>query len=281
MLLGLRMLQLAVRLPFTKVPVSNLTNRAAFLAETPPEFYDQPIESGQLRAFAKRVSHLTAPADRTFEGALRAMRWVREMQGQNWDPPYQDIDDPHKLLDQMIAGHSGACRRCAHVLIGVLLAMGLRARLVAGTSGFDGREVSHCLVEVWIGDIGKWVLLDPAFDTTFHIDGKPASLFEVYQAYRHGQQQRVQFDRLGSILQPAPTHEFYRGVFLHIYVAKSNAIFEGYAVRLIPYKQIGFMHHYDHKMTRYPQYRKLCYLLIGPVLVSAPLLIVAFEFFKN
>jgi hypothetical protein len=258
-----------------------LTNRAAFLAETPPEFYDQPIESGQLRAFAKRVSHLTAPADRTFEGALRAMRWVREMQGQNWDPPYQDIDDPHKLLDQMIAGHSGACRRCAHVLIGVLLAMGLRARLVAGTSGFDGREVSHCLVEVWIGDIGKWVLLDPAFDTTFHIDGKPASLFEVYQAYRHGQQQRVQFDRLGSILQPAPTHEFYRGVFLHIYIAKSNAIFEGYAVRLIPYKQIGFMHHYDHKMTRYPQYRKLCYLLIGPVLVSAPLLIVAFEFFKN
>jgi len=218
MLLGLRMLYLAVRLPFTKVPVSNLSNRTAFVAEMPPDFYDQPLESRQLWAFARRVSHLTAPADRTLEGALRAMRWVREMQGQNWIPPYEDIDDPGKLLDQMIAGYPGACRRCAHVLVGVLLAMGLRARLVAGTPGFDGREISHCLVEVWIGDIGKWVLLDPAFDTTFHLDGSPASLFEVYQAYRQGQQQRVQFDRLGSILKPAPTHEFYRGVFLHIYI---------------------------------------------------------------
>jgi transglutaminase-like putative cysteine protease len=148
------------------------------------------------------------------------MRWVREMQGRNWSPPYSDLDDPDELLDEMAAGKSGACRRCSRVLVGALLAMRLRARLVVGTPGFDQREVSHCLVEVWIGEMGKWVLLDPTFDTAFDLDGKPASLFEVYQAYREGEQQRLQFDRRGSTFLPAPAHEFYRRALRHIYIAK-------------------------------------------------------------
>jgi hypothetical protein len=281
MLLGLRMLQLACRLPFTKVPVLNLNDRAAFTAPRIPGFYDQPIESRRLLAFARRVPHVAVRPDRTFEGALGAMRWVREMQGRNWIPPYSDLDDPDELLDEMAAGKSGACRRCSQVLVGALLAMRLRARLVVGTPGFDQREVSHCLVEVWIGEMGKWVLLDPTFDTAFDLDGKPASLFEVYQAYREGEQQRLQFARRGSTFLPAPAHEFYRRVFRHIYIAKTNAIFEGYAVRLVPYKQIVFMHYCDGKTPPYPQRKKLCYLLAGPALVIAPPLAAALAFFKS
>src|SRR5205807_593877 len=123
------------------------------------------------------------------------------------------------------SGSSGACRRCAWLLVGILVALGITARLVCGAEGFEERLASHCMVEVWVPEMAKWVLLDPTLDTLFLVDHQAAGLYEVFDALRH--HQSVTFDRRGSARLPAPSLAYYQRVLNHIFVARTNALFEG------------------------------------------------------
>src|ERR1700722_5290001 len=156
----------AKRMPFTKVIVRNLSDSSAFVSIDPPGFFQQPSESARRERFEAHVSHLMLPGESSLDTAVRLMKWVRGLQGDDkWRPPYRDLDDPDELLDSFQKGKSGGCRRCAIVLLAALVALGFKARLVGGTEGFDERLQSHCMVEIWVKEVKSWILLDPTLDT--------------------------------------------------------------------------------------------------------------------
>jgi hypothetical protein len=117
----------------------------------------------------------------------------------------------------------------------------------------------HVVVEVWIEELGKWVLLDPTYDTLILVDDGLASALEVQEAVIGGRLDAIAFERNGSMLEPHPKPEIYRRYCRHLFSAMSNAIFDGYAVRILGPKRISFLHY--SREAAYPQLRKQ--LLLG------------------
>ena len=117
----------------------------------------------------------------------------------------------------------------------------------------------HVVVEVLTEKLGKWVVLDPTFDTLVLVDGQLASALELHEAVVGGRISAITFERNGSALAPRPKPEIYGHYCRHLFMAMSNAIFDGYSVRLLGRKRISFLH-FSRKAT-YPQLRKQ--LLLG------------------
>ncbi len=81
---------------------------------------------------------------------------------------------------------------------GALVAGGLDARVVSANADLYDWSVGHTLVEVWIPELGHWVLMDSMADVTYCVDGRPASLLDVYDAVNEGDVGRITFDRSGA-----------------------------------------------------------------------------------
>jgi hypothetical protein len=132
----------------------------------------------------------------------------------------------------------------------------MQARLVCASDGFSSYSLQHNMVEVWIEDLGKWVLVDPTLDTLVYIDGSPASLMDLYLAAKNPGGHSVEFPRGGSRHLPAPTWDSYVSLCKHIFVSRTNAIFDGYRIGLIGSKRISFLHLVDPPYEQYPETRK-------------------------
>jgi transglutaminase-like putative cysteine protease len=101
------------------------------------------------------------------------------------------------LLQQQRASMPGACCRFGYVLAGALLSIGIPARLVSLQASFsDG--LGHIMVEAWVDELNKWVLVDATTDTTFRVNENYASLLEVRQALVTGALNSIRFQRNGS-----------------------------------------------------------------------------------
>ena len=187
-------------------------------------------------------------------------QWVRNQQSddpRDWLGPYpEDTEEPKKLLEEQRNGVHSACRRLAYIFSGALLSFGFDSRVVNVSEDFrrDGR--THTLVEVRIESKGKWVLVDPSFDTLILVDGQLASLMDVYLAARQYGPQRVAFERDGSKHLPEAIWDTYRQYFNHMYIARTNAIFDGYGVRLFGRKRISFLHYFGNGTEPYPEHTK-------------------------
>jgi len=101
------------------------------------------------------------------------------------------------------------------------------------------RRNRHTAVEVWLEELEQWVLLDPTHDTLVLVDGKVASAIQLHEAIVDGDLTRIAFERNGAALEPHPKAEFYACYCRHLFVAMSNAVFDGYAVRSIGRKRIS------------------------------------------
>jgi hypothetical protein len=236
-------------LHFTQTPVMNLSLPVAFWSSEAPGFRYQRLDSPRLKDFRQKLPLVWRPEEDSLDFSARAMKWVRALQSDHqWMPPYSDHDDPHRLLCQFELGTPGACRRFASFLTSTLVSFELNARLVGVTAGFSEGMGSHCMTEVWISELRKWVLLDPTLDTIFIIDNKPAGLFELFESLRSGR--TVRFDRRGSLRMPAPSEAYYQQIMKHIFIATTNAFFDGYGVRPYGKKRLSFIHYCDDNLPR-------------------------------
>jgi hypothetical protein len=191
-------------------------------------------------------------------------RWVRLQQSQDegvWAPEARvNHEDPHQLLKEQRQGVPGACRRFSYILLGALLSAGFRARVVGFLSSLNRRNArQHAAVEVWLDELGQWVLLDPTCDTVILVDGKLASAIDLHEAIAAGNLTRISFERNGGSLAPHPRTESYQRSCRHLFVAMSNAVFDGHAVRLVGRNRIRFLHY--SRESKYPGFRKQ--LLLG------------------
>jgi len=198
--------------------------------------------------------------------AIAIRRWVRQQQAQDehvWLPPFRrNHENPHRLLEEQRKGVPGACRRFSYILLGALLSAGFDARIACFTSSLHRSGVrSHVTVEVWIEELTQWVLLDPTYDTVVLVDGKVASALELQEAVVREQLDRITFERNGATLEPCPRPATYGRPCRHLFVAVSNAIFDGYSVRIVGPKRLRFLH-YSREST-YPTLRKQVLLGAG------------------
>lgn len=76
-------------------------------------------------------------------------------------------------------GNYTNCRGLALILAGILRAYGYRA------SAVECRPLSgdlHVVCEVYLEELGQWVMMDPTNNLVYYRDGKPLSLFGLRQA---------------------------------------------------------------------------------------------------
>ncbi|HEY2119932.1 MAG TPA: transglutaminase domain-containing protein [Candidatus Acidoferrum sp.] len=156
-----------------------------------------------------------------------------------------NTEEPEKYLEQQRRGLRSACRRFSYILCGTLLSAGINARVVSlGSSLNPSTGKTHNVVEVWVEKRHKWMLTDPTIDAFVLVDGKPASLLEAYAAAQPCSHARISFDQHGSHYR-LPQPDEYRVYFQHLFVARTNAIFDGYRYGLLTLRRIEFDHYTD------------------------------------
>jgi hypothetical protein len=251
---------LATRLTFTRSKVNNFVDPEIFTAPTMIGFIQQDPNNPSLLQFRRLIENVVPLKAGCLDRAVALRQWVRAQQPDHercWYPHRSETEDPERLLAEQRRGVPGACRRFSYILTGALLSAGLNARIAVFGKSFDQRtELSHSVVEVWCEELGKWVLLDATYDTLIMLDGLPASAFELYQALRTGNTSGISFDRAGSERKPVPRIQAYAGVCGHFFVAQTNAIFDGYRVRMWGKRRISFAHFAPNGEKRYPERTK-------------------------
>ena len=165
-------------LSFWRCTVVN-TNNSHLIDERGDGPRQNPRTTGLLR-FRTRIAPLLRPDWNTVDTIVALRHWARTQQSsdrQLWRfPPEADSGDvdPGILLEQQHALTPGACRRFGYILAGALVSAGIPARLVSLQALFtDGS--GHIMVEAWVDDLNKWILVDPTADTMFLVDDRYAS----------------------------------------------------------------------------------------------------------
>jgi hypothetical protein len=258
------------RLTFTRAPVQNVSDPEVFTAPAMAGFIHQSRNNPSLLRFRGLLENVLPSRTNSLQRAIVLRKWVRARQPDSercWYPRQRETEDPEELLAQQSRGVPGACRRFSYILTGALVSVGLNARVVVFGKSFDQRsERSHTAVEVWCEELEKWVLLDATYDTLIRIDGIPASAFEVYQALKRGDTSGITFDRDGSEKFPAPQIRAYEAVCGHLFIAQTNATFDGYRVRLVGHRRISFAHFVAAGERPYPEGMKR--MLFGTAIAS-------------
>ena len=77
----------------------------------------------------------------------------------------------------------GLCDAFSVLFVGAALSMDIPARLVhLTTTGGPGAK-GHYVVEVWIRELNKWVMMDVLYNCRYEIDDMPLSALEIHNAY--------------------------------------------------------------------------------------------------
>jgi hypothetical protein len=256
-------------LPIVRTTVYNESDPTVFEAPALPGFIQQTPDATKLLEFRRHITSLIAHASDETAKIVAIQHWVR---GQESDyqfyfargPMEDDTEEPEKYLEQQRQGRRSACRRFSFILCGALLSAGINARVVALTASLNRSTAKfhdHVVVEVWVEERHKWMLTDPTLDAFVLVDGVPASLLEVYAAAQPGSDARISFNQHGSHYRLPPLNQ-YRGYFRHLFVARTNAIFDGYRFGRLTSRQIEFVHYAGPGIEPYPQ-RKKDLLLAG------------------
>ena len=164
---------------------------------------------------------------------LHVARWVRSRWDHNGTNTPSE-SDPITILEEAERGERFRCVEYAVVVAGVLNAVGVPARVVGLMSAdVETRPFAagHVVAEAWLGDLGKWALVDGQFDAVVTLDGVPQSVAEV----------RLALDRRPGDLRVVgvgPDHAERRGRYLdwvapYVYYLRTS--FDGrYGVDRLP-----------------------------------------------
>ena len=263
-------------LSFIRTTVYNESDPTVFEAAVLPGFIQQDPDAPKLLAFRRHIASLVTDTDDDISKMVAIQHWVRGQEndeqfygkpGQTPRPMVDGTEEPEKYLEQQRQGVPSACRRFSYILTGALLSAGINARVVSVAESLDPSSLlPHNLVEVWVPNLHKWIMLDPTIDAFVLVNGTPASLLEVYAAARPGSPMRISFDQHGSHYRIPPLDK-YRRYFRHLFVARTNAIFDGYHYGLFGAKKIGFVHYAGQGIEPYPEQKKN--LLLAGLAVSA------------
>ena len=235
----------------------NISNADLLTRRQLPEFVNQNPNNSSLLAFRGELSEITKHKSPDLMEAIAIRKWCRAQQIGGWSRDDNSSENPKILLTRQRCGVPGSCRRFAYVFAAALLAGGLDSRIVNVGEGIYDSSANHTLVEVWIRELHKWVLMDSMYNTMFLVDEKPASLIELYGVISSHNWERVRFERSGSVTEPHPTLNVnFRQLFHHLFYPMTNALFDGYRVSLFARKRIAVTHFTAPGGESYPEFLK-------------------------
>ncbi len=242
------------RLACTQMAVANISNAELPTLRRPPGFMSQNPHTPALSAFRRELAGVAKPNSHDLEVAIAIRKWCRAQQIGDWSADDNSSENPKLLLDRQRRGVPGTCRRFAYVFAGALLAGGLDSRVVNVSAGIYDSSSNHTLVEVWIRELGKWILMDSMYNTMFLVDGTPASLLELSKAMTDGNLDRVRFERNGSVTEPHPIlNRAFAELFRHVFYSMTNGLFDGYKASLFAPKRIAIAHYTAPGGRPYPE----------------------------
>jgi hypothetical protein len=133
--------------------------------------------------------------------------------------------EPRDALNILAHRKTGSlfCIHKSIVLNEALLSVGLPSRLL-WCYPYEFDSDCHVVVLVYVPELGKWAVLDPAFNTYFHgDDGAPSSVLEVRGAYASGSLpafRSITIDKRWKLVMNGVTCETYDR-FYQLYMAKN------------------------------------------------------------
>ena len=169
-------------------------DRPKLVRSSYPFTYLTPHARAERLVKQYRLDEVVAAGKTEFERLSLLRSWVT-LQWYGWrnaEHPHCPTWDPLDILDT-VAGNwgYGMCTHYAAVFVGCAAALGYTARALI----ID----HHCLAEVWINDLGKWVCMDPGGsihnDVIYEINGEPANALDIHEAAAAGRGKDV-FKRL-------------------------------------------------------------------------------------
>ena len=120
----------------------------------------------------------------SFSKAQNLMQWLTNHTCYNGASKGWNPDDSLAILDYSFdKGFKRAicCREKAIILTDMLIASGLNAYPLCMRSIRD--VDNHFTVRFFYEEQNKWIMLDPSFNVAFKINGNPADVYEVRQAF--------------------------------------------------------------------------------------------------
>jgi hypothetical protein len=118
------------------------------------------------------------------------------------------------------------------------------------------------MVEAWVDDLNKWILVDPTADTMFLVDGRYASLLELRKALLSGSLDRIRFERNGSILKPPPQMKYFTKISRHAFFFPNECFFTDPPRTKASVWRTRMIHYVDEHATPYPEFARGA-LLVG------------------
>lgn len=168
------------------IEVADLINKPEILSSFDFE-YENPFHPELKKIREKyKLDEVVKGCKTEFEKMLRLKSWVAKQW--NWhllNPGDPNISwDALEILkpDENGKACGGFCIHYAIVYMQVLQSFGFQARIVnANYSVWGGHEMT----EVWSNEFGKWILMDPNFDTYFadKATGTPLNALELHNIF--------------------------------------------------------------------------------------------------
>jgi hypothetical protein len=238
----------------------------------------QGLESIGLLKFRARIAPLLKPERNTVDTIAALRHWTRAQQSsepQLWmfSPNADSGDvDPGILLEQQHSFRPGACRRFGYILAGALVSAGIPARLVSLQATLRD-DLGHIMVEAWVDELGKWILVDPTGDTMFLVDGHYASLLELRRALLSDELKRIGFERNGSSLEPTPKLQYFTKISRHAFVFRNESYFADPPLDKASLSRIQVLHYVDEYAAPYPEVTKKALLAAAATLMACSVIL--------
>ncbi len=262
--------------------IVNIPDEGFFRAEFPAGFIEQDMSSQRVKRFRLLYLPQIDPQFDNLQTAIEVRHWVKMQQqpGDSWRPHtitllermQGDLEDPFLILSAQRGGSPAVCRRFAYLFTGALESIGMRARVVGfAQTHWKSENAGHTVTEVWIPELHQWVLMDAMWDLLYTVNGRPASMVDVYDVIRAGRPDLVGVVRGGVGLERLDQNLLTRE-FRHIFLTMTNAIFDGYRVCLSCSKPISFAQLTNDYSSPYPVFDRSVFVLFGGVLQTIALL---------
>ncbi|MFQ5701885.1 MAG: transglutaminase domain-containing protein, partial [Acidobacteriota bacterium] len=150
--------------------------------------FDPPEVLADLRSEEKLDVVIEGASD-DMDKCTRLMHWARRQ----WEPgvpsPYPPINARVILHDIRRGFTGGFCAQYNYVLVQAMQSFGIPARYVS--------LIGHEVIEARLPDAGRWVCLDPLYDTYYEDeDGRALSVLEIHALIRNGRPVRLSDEHL-------------------------------------------------------------------------------------
>lgn len=185
----------------TGLQAGQATDHYEVLPPTGPQYRENQLfmafeayESPRVKRLRERyaLDKVVAGEAGEWKRILLLRHWIKSHIEINDDNPTETRGDAFGILDAALKGGGFHCAHFSIVQHAVLNSFGYVARRLGCGPGLPEKGGHHGINEVWVNELGKWVLVDAKYDLHFEKDGLPLSVLEIRdEVWKDGAKQVV------------------------------------------------------------------------------------------